>query len=432
MYDELFQPIKIGPVEIKNRIAEAPMNQQGDRFGYPTKQYICSHNARALGGFGLIVAGAILTDKHAQNEYPFIPYLYPGCNTVGFWCDFIESIRSQGTDTKVFAQMCIGIGRQGARPGCRSPSNVPVDPVELMKNMPPSSRAWFPYFPSNFAKHLGKLKMSEFTLDQIKEAEHRFVRSSELAILAGFDGIEIHACHGYLMHTFLTPRSNKRTDEYGGSLANRARLLMSLIKGCKASFGDAVPVTFRISAQEFQEGGLSADDVRQVCIWAEENGADGVHLSQSSGYDDQIRWQTNKKSDQDCLSILEAQGKKLKQAIKIPVMTPGLHTPAVAAKAIADGATDMISLGRASIADPAWPNKVMEGRADEITKCTKCMYCMTMGIYSGRQHLRCTANPNYGTEEYDPKMWPKPVKAKVPETLRRWKPGMRWKEEWDI
>ncbi|MBI5443722.1 MAG: NADH:flavin oxidoreductase [Deltaproteobacteria bacterium] len=432
MYEELFEPIKIGAVEIKNRIAEAPMNQQGDRFGHPTKQYICAHNARALGGFGLIIAGAILTDKSAHEEYPFIPYLYPGCNTVGFWGDFTDSIRSQGTDTKVFAQMCIGIGRQGARPGCRAPSDLPVDPAELMRNEPAAARAWFPYFTSNFAKHLGKLKMSEFTIDQIKEAEHRFVRSCELAILAGFDGIEIHACHGYLMHTFLTPRSNQRTDEYGGSPANRARLQLNLVKGCKASFGDAVPVTFRISAQEFQEGGLSAEDVRQICVWAEGAGADGVHFSQSSGYDDQKNWMTHKKSDRDCLSILESQGKKLKQAVRMPVITVGLHSPSTAARAIAEGQTDMISLGRASIADPAWPNKVKEGRVDEINACTKCMYCLVMGVYSGRQFMRCMTNSTYGVEEYDPKFWPKPVQAKIPESLRRWKPGLRWKDQWDV
>jgi 2,4-dienoyl-CoA reductase-like NADH-dependent reductase (Old Yellow Enzyme family) len=431
VYDELFEPIKIGPVEIKNRIAEAPMNQQGDRLGCPTRQYICAHNARALGGFGLIVAGAILTDKYAFNEYPFIPYMYPGCNTLGFWGDFTDSIRSMGTNTKIFAQMCIGIGRQGARPGCRAPSNEPVDPVELMKNQPPSARAWFQYFPSNFAKHLGKLQMSEFTIDQLKEAEHRFVRSCELAILAGFDGIEIHACHGYLMHSFLTPRSNKRTDEYGGSLKNRARLLLNLVKGCKDSFGNAVPVTFRISAQEFQEGGMSAEDVREICKWCQDAGADGVHLSQSSGYDDQKNWMTHKKGA-DSVSILDSQGKKLKQVISMPVITVGLHDPAVAAAAVRDGQTDMISLGRASIADPEWPNKVKEGRLSEINTCSKDMYCLVMGIYSGRQFMRCTRNPTYGVEEYDPKYWPKPVKAQVPETLRRWKPGLRWKKEWDV
>jgi len=234
------------------------------------------------------------------------------------------------------------------------------------------------------------------------------------------------------MHTFLTPRSNKRTDEYGGSLENRARLLMNLIKGCKKSFGDAVPITFRISAQEYQEGGLSAEDVRQICVWAQDNGADGVHLSQSSGYDDQVRWMTNKKGDTDCLSILESQGEKLKKAVSMPVMSVGLHSPEVAAKAIADGKTDLVSLGRASIADPAWPNKVKEGSIDEIVKCNKDMYCLVMGVYSGRQFMRCTANPTYGTEQYDPKFWPKPVRAKIPASLRRWKPGMRWKDEWDV
>ncbi|MBN1376326.1 MAG: NADH:flavin oxidoreductase [Dehalococcoidia bacterium] len=428
MYDSLFQPIKIGPVEIKNRIAMAPMNSQGDKDGHPTLQYMCYFNARALGGFGMMTTGSILTSKEARDEYPLVPYLYPGSFNGGYYFDFTEGIHSMGTDTKIFAQLSPGFGRQTGRNGVRGASPIPFNREELTKGIGKETLPWAKYWVHPWAEHLLGVPR-EMTIDEIHKAERGFIRSADTAILTGFDGIEIHAPHGYLLAQFLSPRSNQRKDEYGGSLRNRARFVLELVKMCKEHFGDTVPIVVRLSATEYQPDGSTPEDVRQICVWCEEEGADAISLSNSSGYDDSINYFGTKGPDDLGKLIIEAQGKKLKQSIKIPVIMVGLHTPAAAAKAIEDGETDMIALGRQAMADPDWPNKVKENRVNEIIKCTKDMYCLATGNLGAQIGMRCTQNPNYGFEQYNSAYWPKPRKARIHETLRRWKPGEKWQRE---
>ncbi|MDF1552928.1 MAG: NADH:flavin oxidoreductase [Deferrisomatales bacterium] len=424
MYDALFEPIKIGPVEIKNRIAVAPMNQQGDRNRHPTAQYMNFFNARALGGFGLCTTGSILISKAASAEYPFVPYLYPGSQTGGYWYDFTEGIHSQGTGTKVFGQLSHGFGRQTGREGVRGASAIPFNRADLYRGQSKESASWTRYFKSDWTNHLLGVPRP-MTIDEIKKDVRSWVRSAELAILAGFDGLEIHGPHGYGMHQFLSPRTNQRTDEYGGSLRNRARFMLEIIEAVREHFGSAVPLCVRMSGREYQEGGIQPEDVRQVARWCEEAGADAISLSNGSGYDDFAHFFP---SDQNNQPLLDAQGKKLKEAVSIPVITVGVQYPAVADRVIREGETDMISLGRQAIADPEWPNKVKEGRIDEIVRCTKDNACVTLGIWGAQIGMRCTQNAHYGKEQYVPEFNPKPMKLRIPETLKRWKPGVKWQE----
>jgi 2,4-dienoyl-CoA reductase-like NADH-dependent reductase (Old Yellow Enzyme family) len=422
MYENLFEPIKIGPVTIKNRIAMAPMNQQGDRDAHVTLQYTCFFNARALGGFGLLTTGSILTSKSAKEEYPFVPYLYPGSFNMGYWSDFTESIHSLGVDAKIFAQLSPGFGRQTGIPGAKGASAIPLDRKVLYQGLTKENRAWAKYWRSDWANHLLGAPR-EMTVDEIHRDQRSYIRSAELAVLAGFDGIEVHAPHGYLLHQFLSPRSNQRTDEYGGTLRNRARYVLDLVTMLKENFKDAVPIVVRMSGREYQEGGITPEDVRQVAKWCEEAGADAISLSNGSGYDDLKHFMP---TTEDNFDLLEAQGRKLKEVIKIPVITVGFRTPEVAEKAITEGQTDIIAMGRQAMADPEWPNKVKEERVSEIVKCTRCTFCATMGISGGVVAMRCTQNPNYGKEQFLPQYWPRPMKGKIPETLRRWKPAERW------
>ncbi len=422
MYEKLFEPIKIGPVEIKNRIAMAPMNQQGDRDGHVTPQYTSFFNARALGGFGLLTTGSILVSKAARQEYPFVPYLFPGSFNGGYWYDFTESIHSMGTGTKIFGQLSVGFGRQTGRNGVRGASAIPFNRADLYQGMSKEFRTWTRFFKADWTNHLLGVPRP-MTIDEIKSDVASFLRSAELAVLAGFDGVELHGPHGYMMHQFLSPRSNQRTDEYGGSLRNRARFMLEIITAFKAKFGSAVPLCVRVSGREYYEGGLTGEDVRQICVWCEEAGADAISLSNGSGYDDFKHFFP---STQDNVELLEAQGKKLKEAINIPVITVSIQTPEVAERVVREGETDMIALGRQAIADPEWPNKVKEGRIDEIVRCNKDNFCVTLGIWGAMIGMRCTQNPNYGKEQFVPEYQPKPMKGKIPETLQRWKPGNQW------
>ncbi|MCJ7694019.1 MAG: NADH:flavin oxidoreductase [Anaerolineaceae bacterium] len=427
MYEKLFEPIKIGPVTIKNRIAMAPMNQQGDRDCHVTLQYMSFFNARALGGFGLLTTGSIITNKEGREEYPFVPYLYPGSFNMGYWADFTEGIHSQGTDTKIFAQLSPGFGRQTGRTNARTASAVPFKREDLYDGLlkAKSTRAWAKYWRNDWTNHLLGVPRP-MTVDEIHDAQKSYIRASEMAILAGFDGIEIHGPHGYGLHQFLSPRTNKRTDEYGGSVENRCRYISELLVMLRKDFGNSVPVCVRMSGREYQPGGIQPEDVRKAAQIFESSGADAISLSNGSGYDDFSHFFPD---DKDNKELLEAQGKKLKDIIKIPVISAGFSTPAGSENAIRNGQTDLVALGRQAMADPDWPNKVKEGRVDEIMYCSRDNYCVAMGIWGGTVSQRCTVNPNYGKEQYMPQYWPKPMKGKLPDTLKRWKPGDRWQSQ---
>ncbi|MCX6006940.1 MAG: hypothetical protein NTZ34_06725 [Chloroflexi bacterium] len=391
MYESLFEPIKIGTVEIKNRVAVAPMNQQGDRDGHPTLQYTCFFSSRALGGFGLMTTGSILCSVEAHKEYSFVPYIYPTAFNAGYWTDFAEGVHSHQTGAKLFAQMSPGFGRQTGLPGVRGASAIPFDYEECIAGYSKESTAWMKYHVSEFAKHLVRAVPREMTVEEIQKETAAVVRASALAVLYGFDGIEIHAPHGYLLHEFLSP---------------------------------TVPIVVRVSGREYHKGGFTPEDIQQVAIWCEEAGADAISLSNGSGYDDTKHFFP---STPDNDELIEAQGKTLKKAIKIPVIMAGIHTPAVAEKLIKEKSVDMVALGRGAIADPEWPNKVKEGREKEIIRCTKDSFCVSMAISGTQGSTRCTVNPNYGKEQYNPAYWPKPMKGAVPETLRLWKPGANFR-----
>jgi 2,4-dienoyl-CoA reductase-like NADH-dependent reductase (Old Yellow Enzyme family) len=423
MFDKLFEPLKIGPVVIKNRIALSPMNMVGDRDKHPTKQYTCYFNARAQGGFGLLITGSIITSKEASDEYPFVPALYRGSLNFGYYTDFVESVHSQGTNTKIFAQLSPGFGRQTGKEGARGASPIPFKREDIYEGMEcKQEHVWNKFHLTNFTTHLLRVPRA-LTIEEIQKDQKNFIWAAEKAILFGFDGIEIHACHGYMLHQFLSPRSNQRTDKYGGSVENRARYVLELIEICKKTFGDAVPILVRMSAREYQPDGITPEDMRRVAYLCQEAGADAIDLSNGSGYDDMNHFFC---LGSDNVELLEAQGRKLKETITIPVITPGLTTPAVAEKAVADGLTDMVSLGRQALADPDWPSKVKEGRVKDIITCDKDNFCIRIGLWGGQASMRCTQNPNFGKEEFNPQYWPKPLKGRVPPTLLRWKPGLKW------
>ncbi len=430
--EKLFEPIMIGPVQIKNRLAVAPMTGRGDQDGHPTLQYTSYYNARALGGYGLITTGAIVTNEEAAEDAPGVTNLYIGKakNFVRygkFWWGFADSIHSMGTDTKIFAEMSLGFGRQSGIVGAKGASPIPMDINGFRTNWNQHFMKDHRYFVRDPSEFFAGIVPREMTIEEIHEDQLSFVNACVLAIVYGFDGITLHFCHGYLGHQFLSPRTNQRKDEYGGSLKNRARILLELVAMLKATFGATVPIVVRISAEERQRDGNSAEDQRQIAVWCEEAGADAIDLSRGSGYDDMTAMIGYEGDNIELLKL----AKELKKAVRVPVIMPGLQTPEVAELAVRDGDIDIVSHARESMADPEWPNKVKEGRTSEILKCTRCDWCAGMGTFGGTWSTnRCTVNPNSGFEQYMPECWPKPNKVKVPETLARWQPGRRWEPSW--
>jgi dimethylglycine catabolism A len=401
-FKNLLSPIEIKGVEIKNRIALAPMNtlMSMDNRGYVNEQILAYYAARAKGGCGLIITECVLGTQLAAH-YPFSTnlHLYNQSFMAGL-AELAETVHA--FDSSVFIQMSIGFGRQGhALDGAHPPAPSAV-PMELSPfHMPKSFPDVVAQFPQALQAVQGHIPY-EMSIEEIKREQDEFANSCRFAVIAQFDGIELHAPHGYLEHQFLSPRSNKRTDLYGGSLQNRMRFLIEVYMKVREAVGPDFPVGMRMSADEHMPEGFTHEEALEVAQIMGSLGVDYFHLSDGS-YEALSYFFP----DEDGTMLAEAAD--FKEKLNIPVICPSIHDPAAAEKAIASGKCDVVSLGRQMFADPEWGNKVAEGRVSEITRCLRCNECLmhaTVGL-----PVRCVRNPNLGREKYMPEYWRPAVKA---------------------
>lgn len=441
-FSKLFEPIQIGSMEVKNRIAMAPMNMgYTDPLGYPGDQVLAHYAMRARGGFGLLTTEAVIINPHAwyggdtMNVSQLTDYRY-----YRFWSKVVEAVHVYDK-CKICIQLSPGWGRQGHAPVTSpdvypaAPSAVPLH-IDLRNLM--SNKGWenqlkkrigkesaaaidftelikMPdemYFSDDVQSNLKKMVMAvseemyhiiwreaprEITHEEIVELEDRMAAQAEAAFQLGFDAVEIHSPHGYLIHQFLSPFMNKRADEYGGSVENRARILTNMIRKIKKRVGDDKPVLCRLSGADLQPGGATHEDQCQVAALCKEAGVNAINISQGSyqtagstfayhGEDDFTRW-----------------AKGFKDATGLPTIVPNFVNPQTAVKAITEDSVDIISLGRQSIADPFWPVKVKENKVKDIVKCTRCQQCYAHFIFN--KWLTCAVNPTAGYERFFPELW---------------------------
>lgn len=438
--DILFEPIQIGNVELKNRIAMSPMNMgYTGPMGFASEQTNAWYATRARGGFGLIITECIVAN----------PYPWRGSDSLNpLLCDAQDKYRhiSQVADVvhsykgaKIFAQLSPGWGRQGhPQPGHKSiasgaPSAVPMEMdfrhitkgwlrqatrlgfggivnnfggLETIQNMSDEEYDKLrPYIRDFMEKNGGELyhvaygeTPRELTIREIEQIEDFMVEQAIALYGLGFDGIELHTPHGYLLHQFLSPRSNLREDMYGGNTENRCRIVTNIIERIRKKVGPDKALGVRISGNEYMNDGLDHEEACKVVKLLSEAGANFINVSQGSyeafgkgfapdGENEFTQW---------------APGFK-KASGGLPIITPDFITPEVAAEAIASSKTDIISLGRQSIADPYWPAKVKAGRTQDIVKCCRCQQCY-MNLFEGKW-ARCTVNPTAGFEKYYPELW---------------------------
>ncbi len=381
----LFDPIKLGQREIKNRIVMAPVSSGFcTHDGHTTDQLIAFYVARAKGGCGLIVVQhTLVTDKYATSA-----------GFLGLWNDIqirgtnqlVEAIHSFGT--KVVVQLGLGLGRQTTS---RSDGKEVVAPSALPYSIPEENRLQGLNLPA-----VGQTPR-ELTILEISELEGAFVEGAIRAKKAGFDGIEIHGAHGYLIAQFVSPLSNQRNDLYGGSFANRLRLPLNLIEMTRKALGGDFIMGYRISGDEHVDGGLSLDESARIASEISNTGLDYLHLS--SGRREAMNWVY---PSGEGMMLREAEG--IKKAVNIPVICPNFYTKAVAVKAINEGKTDLISMGRQLLADPDWPNKIREGRDSGVKDCARCGECFRR-LYAGWK-IACPTNPTLGSENFMKEYWP--------------------------
>ena len=230
------------------------------------------------------------------------------------------------------------------------------------------------------------------TKAEIKQLVTDEGKGARLAKLIGYDGVEIHACHGYLVHSFLVERSNFRKDEYGGSFENRIRFMLELLRSVRRNVGPDYPVGVRFSASDDLPGGYDPHVAAMIAKRVEEEGADFINLSDGS-YEAMSDFLPNTEGQvMDKAAIIQA-------AVKIPVICPSVHDVDHVVNVLKNGKAQMVSQGRQQLADPDWVNKVRDGREKEIIKCTRCnLGCIVRFV--AMLPVRCVKNPRTGQEQH--------------------------------
>ena len=379
---KLFEHIRIGSVEVRNRIVMAPMTTHFAADGYVTGRMIRFYERRARGGVGLITVEDGIVDfpigNNTDNPLAIDDNRYlPGLKKLA------SAIRSQG------AASVMQISHAGRRAGqiapgtgclLRTGGRLPVAPSPLAHPSP------------------GHVVPEPLTVDEIQALVTRFEQAAERAVWAGFDMIGLHCAHMYLCGQFLSPWSNKRTDEYGGSLENRMRFVLEIIKRIRLTVGAKVPIICRMNGKE-PEGGNTAEELLRIAVALQDAGVDALHVSvgfASVLWDrDFIPAEATIGMPEGCIVELAAA---IKRAVSIPVIAVNkIRHVQFAEEVLQQNKADMIALGRPLLADPDWPLKAWQNLAQQIRPCVSCCQGCVGNIERGRP-ITCLCNPQLGLE----------------------------------
>lgn len=386
MFDHVFSPITIKGHTIKNRFTvPAMVTDFCNVDGTATERYIAYHEAKAKGGWGLIIT----------EDYNVSPEGHGFSRTAGLWND--DQIASHSELPKRVHQYGATILAQIYH--CGRQTNTAAIPEGCHTR---SSSA--------IACPFGDEIPIPFTTQEVKEMVGKYGDTALRAKKCGFDGVEIHGAHGYLITQFFSPYSNKRLDEYGGNFWNRTRFAREIIQDIRTKCGDDFIIDMRISADEFVEGGLTIEDSKAIAVMMEEAGLDMIHVSVGN----YLSVDLNVASSYSAHGWFSDWAKQVKELVKIPVITVSrINDPFLADEILASGKADFVAMGRASLCDPGMPNKAKEGRFEDIRRCIGCNDgCI--GVLFGDEPITCVLNPELGHEyEGDIKKAEEPKKVAV-------------------
>ncbi len=368
-YEKLLQPGQIGCMRLKNRVVMPAMGVSMAQPGGEANEHIIRYyEERAKGGVGLIITeitrveetyGTAVPNQLAATESKHIPHLER----------LAERIHKYGT--KILLQL--------QHPGRENHSDM-IGGRQIVA-------------PSAVMCKVTNEMPRPLTTEECQALVKDFIKGAVIAQKAGFDGVEIHAAHGYLLNEFLSPYTNKRTDRYGGSFANRIRILEEIITGVRYMCGPNFVISVRISADEFVEGGLKLEDSVKIARTLESFGIDVINVS-SGIYETSTTIIEPGSFPQAWRKHL---GATIRKNVNIPVITANnLKDPDVAEAILEEGVCDFVALGRGSLADPEFVKKTKEGRPEEINKCIGCLFCFASLSNGG--HIKCAVNPKCGRE----------------------------------
>lgn len=371
-FNNLFSPIKVRGMEIKNRVEFPAMGtKMSTEDGYVTEKLIDYHVARALGGNGLnFTEVCSVYDKANPKDFLGIcddKYI-PGLKKLA------DSIHEAGA--KAGVQLWLGGMAVGSDPTAKIivPSDVPIKGTDYV--IPGAS------------------------LETIKECVKAFGDAAKRAVEAGFDTVEFHAGHNYTPHSFLSGAFNKRTDEYGGSLENRSRFLIECIEAIRNNIPEDMPLFMRIDAHDdCVENGLTIEDVIEFCKSAKAAGVDVLDISRGNFTTNAVKYEVPPVDLPRGFNVDNAARIK-KETGMVTVAVGRINDPEQADEIIRSGKADMVVIGRAQLADPEFCNKAYRGEVDNIVRCVGC----NQGCYDGfvsteMPHITCLRNPALGKEK---------------------------------
>lgn len=368
----LFSKTKIGNMALKNRIAFGEIATGGTN-GHISKTTTDFYVERARGGVGLIMVGGISIDiSGAIGKYQaridddkYIPALK----------ELVRLVHEASPGIKIGVEL-MHVGRQ-----------MNIHSSQVIPGMTPVS-------PSAGIKYLGDIEPRELTIKQIQFLESQYIEAAKRVKEAGFDCVELHGAHGYLINQFLSPFCNERNDRYGGTLENRVRFSSEIIQGIKQKCGKDFPVLMKINVEDYmkQDGAITLEYAKTFAPLLAKAGVDELHVT-CGQHESYIPATGPYMIPRGVYADFAAE---IKGIVNIPVgVINRINDPVVAEHILSSGKADIIWMTRALIADPEFPDKAAEGRVDEIRTCIACNTCIDLALQGhGQDYWKCAINPH--------------------------------------
>lgn len=415
-FEMLLSPMNIGTMTVKNRVVmTAAEMSMGDMDGRATEKLISYYEERAKGGVGMITTGttrvndwdsaSMFTQLAASQDYH-----------IESLRELAERIHQHG------AKLCVQLHHAGRQGYAISNNTLPMV-LPAVKAVPQAKELIFKMTPFLYKMEKKGLippvtapsrceksyhvetRMRAMSTRKVKSLVQDFIKAAQRCKAAGVDAVELHSAHGYVIQQFLSPNTNHRTDEYGGSLQNRMRFLLEIISGIRETCGD-YPIIVRLTVDEMyerigQEGkGYTINEGKKMAQILEQAGIDAINVT-SACYDTYNYWLEPTTFEPGWRAYL---AKEIKSVVNIPVIAANfMRSPAQAEQQLEDGVQDFIGSARSFICDPYWVKKVEEGHPEEIRRCIGCLGCiesLTDNAFKGT-NARCALNPYVGLEYKD-------------------------------
>lgn len=373
-FSKVLSPLKVGTMELRNRFVVPPMGTNfAGRQGQVTQKLLDYYEARAKGGFGLIIVEVTAVTPEGRA----IP------NEVGVWSDdHIEGLKKLADVAhKHGAKIALQLHHAGRQ-------TFP----EVIEGKQPEA-------PSPICCPFCNVTPRELSTEEVYALIERYGDAAVRAKKAGFDAVEVHGAHGYLIAQFMSAHSNKRIDEFGGDFISRMKFPLEIMKNIRQKVGRDYPVIFRFSADERFQDGIEVNEAKMIARQMEAATVDILDVSVCNY--GSLKWMSVPSAVPPGYNLQVTEA--VKKVVSIPVIAVGrINDPYLAEMIVSSGVADLVALGRESLCDPEFPKKVAENRIDEISPCIACEQSCHGYLFSPRMAISCLVNPFTGNEgEYN-------------------------------